>query len=130
MKKTRNAFWQAKPGYKKEKILIDPRIAIAQHIGWERSYNNYTEFSVPEPDNFNRAVIAVQPIDCLIASNQVFYLDKYRDGWVSVYYINPSDSINFVRWLRDQDYYASWHHTSPQSWRTPKLMEDIELNYR
>ena len=55
--------------------ITDPRIAVSSHIGWRRVMKGLTEFSTPEPDNYNHAVFTEKPIACPLAfvENQIWY---------------------------------------------------------
>lgn len=104
--------WRCRADYKPPYALIDPRTAIAKHIDWVRPSCNETEFVVPEPDDYNRAIIDTKPRFCDFVSEQVWYWDQYRDGWVSVYWVPQADLAKFDRWLSDVNPLAIW-----RTWR-------------
>ena len=92
--------------------IVDPRIAIAKHIGWTRPLTGLTDYSLPEPDNYNYAVFNALPWECPIIEDQVFYYDKRLKGWWTVYYV-PSDI---------EDEFIAWAHPLPFElcWATPR----------
>ncbi len=88
-------------GYRPPVPLIDPRIAVARHIEWVRPSGPDTEWSVPEPDAYNRAILDAKPHFCEFISEQIWYHDQYRQGWIGLYYVDDNDSAKFDAWLSD-----------------------------
>lgn len=92
--------------------LPDPRIAIARQINWTRgSYGkefNLTDWSVPEPDNYNVALFSFKPVECDFVKNQVWYYDSSRYGWFSVYHVDRDTKVQWIRWIRQQSWIAYW----------------------
>jgi hypothetical protein len=89
--------------------LIDPRIPIARHIDWHKSSTAYTEFSIPEPENYNRAIWSLKPMEFVWVQDQVIYYDAYRAGWITVCYLPDDQIAKFDEWvvLMDMTY---WRH--------------------
>lgn len=98
----------------------DPRLAIARHIEWAKSYSNDTIFSLPEPDNYNYAVIAKQALDTGFIQNQVFYRERYGRFWVSVYLVPTEQDPAWTAWLQRQDYIRYWYCNNAQPLRIPR----------
>lgn len=87
---------------------VDPRIAIARHIGWIKPITNETEFSLPEPDHYNYAGMANQAHDCPFIADQVFYRDLKANKWWSVYYV-PQELVDaFITWAEPIQYDHCW----------------------
>jgi hypothetical protein len=102
--------WNYTRHFKPKRDLIDPRIAIARHIGWHRGTAPDTEHSVPEPDNYNRAIFANKPVDCEFIEDQVFYFDKQRLNWFSIYYVPDEQVEEFNLWVEKIEPTALWQH--------------------
>ena len=92
----------------------DPRLAIAQHIGWERPLYGETEFHIPEPDNFNYAVKTDRPMECPYVANHVYY--KEKDSWWTAYLVTPEVKDDFLAWAEPIDFDLCWYNN-----RSPKL---------
>lgn len=104
------------------KNLIDPRIAIASQIKWQKYTTADTDFVTPEPDNFNWATFSSKPLECPDVQNQVIYRDSFRGAWVSVFYVRPEEQPAFDSWLKNQTIWAYWQHTSPPPIRPQRLL--------
>lgn len=102
----------------KHRDIPDPRIAISQHIAWAKPYSTDTEYSVPEPDNFNYAILADSPRECSFLKNQVLYKCSKLKSWWSVYLVPESQLEDFILWLKDQKYKFFWSNA-----RSPKLRQ-------
>jgi hypothetical protein len=89
---------------------IDPRIPLARHIEWSRPSTSFTDFSTPEPDNYNYAVLADRAYDCDFIRNQVFYHDVARRGWIGLYMVSDVVNMRFVRWYNLLAWRAVWHN--------------------
>ena len=110
MRYSNTRSWNYTNYFKPEKNLIDPRLAIARQIGWHRGTAQDTEHSVPEPDNYNRAIFASRPWDCNFIEDQVFYYDKQRLNWFSVYYVPEEQIEDFNLWIEIIKPNAFWQH--------------------
>lgn len=90
---------------------IDPRIPIASHIGWIKSTNTQTEFSIPEPDNYNHAILTDRPVECPLdfVESQVWYRDLKHRGWWSVYYVPQGRLMEFRAWLFKMSVDTYWY---------------------
>jgi len=104
-------YWTYGPEYQGIRDLPDPRILIARHIGWKKLHSPETEYSIPEPDNYNRAILAHIPIDCSIIKDQVFY--KYKDSWVTLLYVPLEQCSQVDNWIRQCRPMAVWCHLKP-----------------
>jgi len=108
--------WNYTSAFKSNRDLIDPRIVIARHISWHRGKGTDTAFPVPEPDNYNRAIIGDRPCECKFIEDQVFYFDRQRQAWFSVYYVPDEQLDEFTAWVKEIKPDALWVHTT-----TPKI---------
>lgn len=88
--------------------LNDPRIAIAKQIGWSRSLTNFTDFSSPEPDNYNYAVLNPLPWECPFINDQVFYRDRQSNHWWTVYYVPEEQEQEFLAWADPLPFEQRW----------------------
>jgi hypothetical protein len=101
--------------------LIDPRLLVARHIDWHKSSTGITEYSIPEPENYNRAVWSIKPMEFTWLQDQVIYRDTYRSGWITLCYL-PQDQIEkFDEWavLMDMTY---WRHLKSPALRIQRPM--------
>lgn len=115
-------FWTYSPDLKHRQDFPDPRIPIARQIGWTKTNNTFTEFTTPEPDNFNRAVLTKKIIDCPLVEDQVIYYDKIREGWITVMYV-PQEQVELVdSWISNCDKLAVWCHL-----RAPRIKPQRNL---
>jgi len=94
---------------------IDPRIPIAKQIGWTKLHGD-TPYTVPEPDNYNRAVVTAKPVECLGIEDQVIYKDRSKNAWITVLYVPEEQQAEYDLWLKRINPRAHWQHT-----RAPKL---------
>lgn len=99
---------------KPKRDYIDPRIAIAKHIGWQKLPGRETYYSVPEPDNYNRAIITQHPIECTFVEDQVIY-KNHKDNWITVMMIADEQQGEYDAWLNRLDVLAFWQHTNAPS---------------
>lgn len=108
----RHVYWTYGPEFHGSE-LVDPRIAVAKQIAWKKSSTDYTEYSTPEPDNYNRAVVANMPIECSIIEDQVVYYDQQRKHWITLMYV-PEEQITEVdSWIHQCKPRAIWQHNKP-----------------
>ena len=108
----------------KQRDIPDPRVAISQHIGWVRSTTLDTDYTTPEPDNYNFAILADHAIDCKFVKDQVFYLDRKGMGWWSVYYVPDNDVDLFTIWMKQQRFKMYWSNN-----RSPKVRPRRRMLY-
>ena len=93
---------------------MDPRRAIAKHIGWQRPVDKYpTTWSTPEPDNYNEGLATTRPLECPFIRDQVFYWDADAKLWWSVYFVPKEQMTEYLFWALKQTYQLRWHHTRP-----------------
>jgi hypothetical protein len=109
---TSTPIWHFK-GDATKQHLPDPRTAIVRHIQWTKPVygtknRGLTDWSVPEPDAYNSALFAQQPIDCPFIKSQVWYYDETRQGWFSVYYIEAEQKLEWARWFINKPWTAHW----------------------
>lgn len=119
------------------KSQTDPRIAVAKHIGWEKKQNKYTDWSTPEPDNYNRGILSAKPCTCDWLKDQVVYYDRTYKKWWTLYYVPPQDRPQFDNWLLEQPWEIRWYYEHASAVRERKqlltpdnIRADINLNER
>ena len=112
--KQRPSYWTYTKSQRHE--YPDPRIAIARHIGWQKYTGDDTAFSVPEPDNYNRAVFTEAITECTFVEDQVIYKDSVRNGWVCVMLVADEQQSEYTAWQERLQPVAYWQHT-----KAPKL---------
>jgi len=116
MNTPKHMYWTYGPEYALDCELNDPRLALARQIGWKKSLYAETEYTIPEPDNYNRAVFASTPIDCTIVEDQVIFKDKVGQGWITLLYV-PDEQITAVdTWIEQCRPRAHWRH-----FKAPKI---------
>lgn len=118
MAKHQPMFWSYL-GQKPKRDYVDPRIAIARQIAWQKLPGE-TSYTVPEPDNYNRAVITDKPVECLSIEDQVIY--KSFNGWITVLYVPEEQHDVYDSWLAELKPKAYWQHTKP-----PKLKKQRSI---
>jgi hypothetical protein len=123
MKQTTNNMvrWYYGANFKGLRNLIDPRIHISRHISWHRSSTDYTDYTLPEPENYNRAIYTPRPQELSWVKDQVILKDPYKEGWITVVYLPPEEINNFDAWcvMMDMTY---WRHNRPGTMRKPRPM--------
>lgn len=103
--------------------IIDPRIAIAKHIGWNKPLTAMTDYSLPEPDNYNYAVLNALPWECPVIKDQIFYYDKRQKGWWSVYYVPEELEDEFIAWAHPLPFQQCWAAPRrPAKLRNPRTL--------
>lgn len=107
-------------GSKPKRDYLDPRLPVARHIGWQRG-GNITQFSVPEPDNYNRAVITDTAVECRAIEDQVIYRDHNKLAWVCLLYVPEHQLSEYDVWLQRIQPLAHWQHT-----KAPKIREHFD----
>lgn len=106
-------YCQTKP----KRDFIDPRLPIARHIGWQKIAGSTTYYTVPEPDNYNRAVVTKKPEDCPFIDDQVIYKDINKGMWVTVLLVPDEQVEDYNDWLRFIQPFAYWQHLSAPAMR-------------
>jgi hypothetical protein len=92
-----------------QRMLHDPRIAIANHIGWVKPYLDFTEWRGLEPDNYNCAVLSDKPMDIPFLDEAVVY--KYNRQWCTIFRLDDAEEESAViEYLMDKDYQAIWRN--------------------
>lgn len=92
--------WYHRAGQDWTVYLPDPRKPVALQIGWYRGTSPYTDFSLPEPPSYNRAVLADRALDWPSARASVHYRDQVRLGWISLYVLTPGQEAEYDAWLQ------------------------------
>jgi hypothetical protein len=114
-------FYIGIPRKEQVDLPADPRFPIADHIGWTRpTLKLETDWSTPEPDNYNRAIMASKPILCPFLKDSVFYRDNVRSAWWSVYLVPPDQIEVFNEWFDQQEHIIRWHQPHPAAIRCRK----------
>lgn len=122
MTQNRYVFWTYNKEYKLAKDFIDPRIAIVKLTGWKKTTSEFTEYTLPEPDNYNRAIVTDKPCECPLIEDQVIYFDQNRRSWITLMYV-PDCQINDIDlWIKTQNKIAVWCHLKP-----PQLKQNRTL---
>lgn len=137
---TAKANWTYSPDLDRAITFIDPRIAVARHIGWEKYTGPDTVWFPPEPDNYNFAIFAAKPIECKFISHQVIYYDNHRQGWFTLMLVDKQQEPDYFAWLKTQTILAHWYHpTAPEPRPRRNLLrlrgvgdptKDVTLNER
>ena len=109
MRKNKKMFWNYTK-VKPKRDYIDPRIIVARHIGWQKLFGDQTYYSVPEPDNYNRAVLTIKPVECKFIEDQVIYKDANKGGWITLMYVPDEQLGEYDAWLNRTDNLAYWQH--------------------
>ena len=98
----------------------DPRLPVARHIGWTKVLGE-TSYTVPEPDNYNRAVINTLAIECPFIEDQVIYKDLNKNLWATLLYVPEEQQTEFDAWLQRTSVLAHWQHKN-----APKIRQRRE----
>jgi len=115
-------YWTVKPGVKIN-IFRDPRIAIADHIGWQKPYLDFTEWRGLEPDNYNCAVLSNKPLDIPFLDQSVTY--KYNDQWCTIFRLDHvEEEQSVIEYLMDKDYLAIWRNPRAVALRRKVVADD------
>lgn len=118
--------WTYSPEFKGGKILPDPRVAIARLLQWNRGHGGETFYSVPEPDNYNRAVFTRRPVECAFITDQVIYRSDIYKGWFTVCLVAEEQTDDFDAWAGAHAL-ALWRHMKPAALKHQrKLLERSE----
>ena len=113
MNHNRYVYWTYHSEYKGSKDFIDPRVPLAKHTGWKKVHGEYTDYPTPEPDNYNRAIVTNEPVECLLIKDQIIYFDLHRRHWITLMYV-PDDKLNDVDiWIKCCNKQAVWCHLKP-----------------
>jgi len=106
-----------------QRMLHDPRIAIANHIGWVKPYLDFTEWQGLEPDNYNCAVLSDKPMDIPFLDEAVVY--KYNNQWCTIFRLYDAEEESaVVEYLMDKDYQAIWRNPRSTDLRRKVVLSD------
>jgi len=105
------------------RYLADPRLLLARHISWLRPHSTETEFSVPEPDNYNYAVLNPQLEECPFIRNHVFIRDQKTGYWWTIYHVLENQEQEFLAWAEPKNFISCFtpHRYSKLRQRRPFL---------
>jgi len=107
------ASWQIASPLKAPERLGDPRVPITRHIDWTTPWQASTTWSQPEPDNYNRAILASRPYDIQGIRSQCWYQLPRNPNWFSVYYCATESEIDiWTNWVKINPVIAVWAHTA------------------
>ena len=90
----------------------DPRVPVAKHIGWQKLFGTQTMYCVPEPDNYNRAIMSATPIECVFVEDQVIYKDLSKNLWCTLMYVPEEQIGEYEAWMNRLQPMAYWQHTN------------------
>lgn len=121
--------WTYGPNYQSARVLPDPRIAIARQMQWTRGSGHETFYSLPEPDNYNRAVFTEQPIECPFIRDQVIYRSEPHRGWFTVCLVPRHQVTDFESWA-GQHALALWTHSKPAALKHSKRLLERRDYYK
>jgi hypothetical protein len=110
---SKHVFWSYNYKFNKQKDFPDPRIVIARQIGWKKNSTDFAEYTIPEPENYNRAIFMPTPTECPIVEDQVVYYDEHKQGWITVMYVPVEQIVEVDRWITTTYPSAQWRHTKP-----------------
>jgi len=96
---------------------IDPRLPVARQIGWSKLPGD-TPWTVPEPDNYNRAIVTDKPVECRFVEDQVIYKNTIKNYWITLMLVPDEKLAEYDLWLARTKLRAFWQHTKP-----PKLKQ-------
>ena len=119
---SKHVFWSYNYKFNKQKDFADPRIVIARQIGWKKNSTDFAEYSIPEPENYNRAIFMPTPTECPIVEDQVIYYDELKQGWITVMYVPVEQIVEVDRWIKTTYPLAQWRHLKP-----PKIKQQRNL---
>ena len=118
MKRQTHISWTY-AGSKPRREYTDPRIPVARQIGWTKVLGE-TTYTIPEPDNYNRAVVTDTPVECVAIEDQVIYRDLNKNHWVTVLYVPDDQHAEYDSWLSRLKPIAHWQHTKAPKLRKPR----------
>ena len=102
--------------------LPDPRVAIARQIGWIKTTSPVTEYTTPEPNNYNRSICDIKSRICSFIEDQVYYFDASRRVWFTVYYVPEEQIAEFDLWMLSLPVLAYWRHSSASKLRPQRRL--------
>lgn len=132
MRSLKLKYWELHNTEDWNEALPDPRLAVTRWTGWDggRMYagRHVTTWSFPEPDNINAAIWHNKPHHIEGISYQMWYRDRARGGWFSLYYIDDNNRTVFDWYINQTAIWASWDH--PKSTKPRERISGIELDSR
>ena len=119
----KNHYWSARPGVKIN-LYHDPRVAIAEHIGWTKpTITRATEWAGLEPDNYNFAVLTTRPMDIPFLDESVIYKST-RNQWYTIFRVDAEEERDVINYLADKDYLAVWRNGRATAIRAKLVLID------
>tara|TARA_R110000868_G_scaffold396748_1_gene669039 strand:+ start:416 stop:979 length:564 start_codon:yes stop_codon:yes gene_type:complete len=112
----KHMFWTCAPEYFSTAELPDPRLAVARYTGWKKLHTPETDYCTPEPDNYNRAILSRNPVDCTIVEDQVIYYISANKLWITLMYVPEELVVQVDTWMAQCKPLAYWQHL-----RAPKI---------
>ena len=106
-------YWRFAQSYEGRTDFLDPRLAIAKQMAWRNNRQTTTDYSIPEPDNFNRALVSAKWIECEFLEDQIMFYDRVRKSYISCYYVPAKQIKQFDAWVLTVGASAIWYHTNP-----------------
>jgi hypothetical protein len=105
------------------RYITDPRLLLARHISWLRPHSTDTEYSTPEPDNFNYAVLNPGMEECPFIKNHVFIRDVKTKYWWTIYHVPEAQEEDFLNWAEPRNFVSCFtpHRYSKLRRRRPFL---------
>lgn len=113
MTQYKHVYWTYSREYLGSKDFIDPRVPLVRHTGWKKTNREFTEYPLPEPDNYNRAIVTVRPSECNLIEDQVIYFDSLRKLWITLMYVPNCQLEEIDLWIKSSDKLAVWCHHKP-----------------
>jgi hypothetical protein len=122
MRKNKYIYWTYN-GFKPRRDFVDPRLAVAKHIGWQKLFGPDTMWNVPEPDNYNRAILTEKPTECVFIEDQVIYKDVAKDVWITLMYVPDEQLSEYDAWMLRLQPLANWQHNNAPKirWRKESM---------
>jgi len=111
MRRNKYIYWTYNTDRPKRDYL-DPRLPVARHIGWTKLFGTETMFCVPEPDNYNRAILTKKPVECVFVEDQVIYKDLGKNMWITLMYIPDEQLGEYDAWMTRLQPEAYWQHSN------------------
>lgn len=101
--------WHESVKIKNRHDLIDPRMAIVRHIGWDRTTSDDTPWTTPEPNNYNRAIMVARPAIPPMVKNCICYQQEDKFWWM-VSLVTADIKSLYDAWEFTQPYHVRWFH--------------------
>jgi hypothetical protein len=120
MPRNKYIYWTYKSN-RPRRDYADPRILLVKHIGWTKLFGTESQYCIPEPDNYNRAVVSKKPVECVFVEDQVIYKDITKNIWITLMYVPDEQLGEYEAWITRLQPDAYWQHSN-----APKLRQRKE----